>query len=169
MKFNFWKKTIQLKEFESQKLIEISSFLTAHENQLVDDITAVLKGDYGLLKRYTKEHVKFFDFELSADGFGIHFYPSDANNTQLGHKQLLPEYPNGFVNDNDFLVYAEDFDNDDDRMDEYDEQLKKKVLDWFIACWKEAGGFGCKERYILKVHDVGKSFDLKNQKWISDH
>ena len=157
-----------MEEFELNQLRKITSFLEATEKRMVEDLNAIINGDYGLHKNHTKEEIKFFDFELNVDGYVINFYPMDSEYAQSGHKQLLPEYPNGFIYDKDFKVYAEDFDDDDDRMDTYYEQLEKKALDWFNACWKKAGGLNVKDNYRVTVHDSDKWFDLKRQKWI-DH
>jgi hypothetical protein len=169
MKFNFWKKKARLKEFELNRLREITSFLESMEKRMLEDLTTIINGDYGLHKKHVKEEIHFFDFEIFVDGFGIHFYPMDSENTQLGHKQLLPEYPNGFINDKDLKVYAEDFDDDWDRIDAYEEQLEKKVFDWFNVCWKKAGGLKVKGNHTLKIHDTEKWFDLRRQKWIDNN
>jgi Fe-S-cluster formation regulator IscX/YfhJ len=165
-KFNFWKKKVQLAETEKNQLQKISSFLDSISHRLIEDIQQILNEDVGLNKRYAKEDITSLDFELNQDGYRINLYPMNSENAQLGHKQLLPEYPNGFVNDKNFVMYEEDFDDDEERMDEYDRQLEAMVFDWFNLCWKKAGGLNSKENYTISVHNANKSFDLKRRKWV---
>ena len=114
-----------------------------------------------------KSAIHSYDFELFPDGFGISFYPMDENNTQLGYVHLLPEYPDGFFRDLNLEVYAEDFDGDDDRLDAYYEMVEKTVTDWFILCWKNAGGLAHQERYTFRLHDADRQFSLNDQKWVT--
>ena len=169
MKFNFWKKKIKLNNSEENQLVKITSFLESIDHKMVDDIKKILNGEYGLNKKNSNTTIEYFDFELKEDGFGIDFYPMDKDNTQLGYKKILPEYPNGFLRDMDLDIDTDnyDFDNDSEmeRMDEFYVQLQIKVIDWFNRCWIKAGGLNAKESYVIKIHDSSTMFDLKRQKW----
>lgn len=157
-------------ETEKNQLHKISSFLDSISNRMVEDIKDIFNEDYGLNDNYSKSDIAYYDFEVFEDGYRINFYPMDSDYNQLGFKKTLPEYPNGFLRDNDLDLDIDDYDFDNaadmDRMDEFYIQLTKKVIDWFNQCWKDAGGLSVKHTYSISIHDSSEVFDLTNQKWI---
>lgn len=158
-------------DIEKNQLNKISSFLDSISNRMMEDIKVIFNGDYGLLEKYSEKDIQSYEFELFEDGYSINFYPMDAENNQLGFKKTLPEYPNGFLRDEDLDIDEDyyDFDNDADmdRMEAFYIQLSKKVVDWFNLCWKEAGGLNLKNKYSISIHDSYNVFDLTNQKWMN--
>src|SRR5690606_38582768 len=160
----------KMTEVEINQLNKISLFLDSISNRMIEDIKVIINEDYGLHEKYSKGDIEFYEFELFEDGYRINFYPMDSEHNQLGLKKTLPEYPNGFLRDEDLDIDENyyDFDNepDMDRMDEFYIELSKKVVDWFNICWKEAGGLNLKNKYSISIHDTDKLFDLTNQKWI---
>ena len=172
MKFIFWKKNIKLTESEKNQLAKITSFLDSVSNTMIEEINEVLIGDVGLNNKFSKTDIAELVFEINVDGYRINLYPMDANNTQLGHKKILTKYPNGLIRDMDLDIDADDYDFDNDadmdRMDEFYEQLQTKVMDWFNACFINAGGLKVNEKYFISVHDSNKTYDLKCQIWVNN-
>jgi len=96
----------------------------------------------------------------------------DAESTQLGYKQILSEYPNGFLRDTDLVLdtdsYDFDSDADMDRMDEPYDKLQKIFTKWFGDCWQAVGGLETDRKFYLAMHDSNRSLDLKTRKWVSN-
>ena len=161
-----------MKDIEKNQLNKISIFLDSISNRMIEDIKAILNEDYGLQEKHSKSDIKFYEFEVFEDGYRINFYPMDSQYNQLGFKKTLPEYPNGFLRDQDLDIDHEfyDFNNetDMDRMDEFYSQLSKKVIEWFNKCWIEAGGLKVNNKYSISIHDSNDLYDLNNQKWINN-
>ena len=161
-----------MQETETAQLTKISSFLDSTSSRLIEELKTVLAGDFGLYKNHTVSNVDLFDFEVSADGYAVSLYPMDAESTQLGYKQILAEYPNGFLRDTDLDLdtdsYDFDSDADMDRMDEFYDKLQKTFTNWFSDCWQAAGGLETDRKFYLAMHDSDRSLDLKTRKWISN-
>lgn len=151
------------------QLNKITLFLDSISSRMVDDIKIIIDGHYGLLEKYSEGDIEFYKFEVFEDGYRINFYPMDSEHNQLGFKKTLPEYPNGFLRDEnlDLDVDSYDFDNEAEieRMDEFYLALSKNVINWFNRCWKEAGGLNLNRNYTISIHDTYEVFDLTNQKW----
>lgn len=161
-----------MKETEKNQLAKISSFLDSISNRLIEELKTVLNGDFGLYKNHTVSNVDLFDFEVSADGYAVSLYPMDAESTQLGYKQILSEYPNGFLRDTDLVLdtdsYDFDSDADMDRMDEPYDKLQMIFTKWFGDCWQAVGGLETDRKFYLAMHDSNRSLDLKSRKWVSN-
>lgn len=161
-------------DIEKNQLNKISTFLESISNRMTEDITEIINGKFERIEKYANNHIDIHEFTLFIDGYHIIYYAIDKDENQIGWKKTLPEYPAGFYHDRklDLGLDTEnyDFDNEDDmdRLEEYDMQLEKIVINWFNDCWIKAGGLKAKGNYIFTVHDSYDVLDLKKQKWIED-
>lgn len=155
---------------ESIKLKQVLAFLEKMTPRIVEDLKSVIGGEVGLEDEYELSNVAFFDFEINVDGYSINLYPSDEDFSQLGYRQLLPEYPDGFIRANDLglNVMHYDFDNQEDllAMDDYYETLQSKFIAWFSRCWDMAGGLETSHQFRIGVHGSFEFFDLSRKKWL---
>ncbi|ARK32543.1 membrane lipoprotein lipid attachment site-containing protein [Halalkalibacter krulwichiae] len=75
----------------------------------------------------------------------------------------------------DVVYYEERADQKDEFLEFYEQNEEEIVLaeqevvkNWFVDCWKKANGQDFQLPSYFSFHDEYKSFDLKNNKWISE-
>jgi len=159
---------MKLKAHETKHLNKISSFIHAISDRMIEDITEIMDGEYGLYEIYAKEHIGFYDFQLFRD-YKIKFFPVRDDNVQLGFRETLTEYPNGFIHDKKLYLDESHYQFDDEDLaviDEFYRQVDKRVMDWFNQCWIKAGGLDLTDHYRISIFNEDIMFDLKHQKWI---
>ena len=93
-----------------------------------------------------------------------------ASAYQLGIKNILKDFPNGFMKDMKLDIdrdnYNFDF-GDLKRLDNYETQLNEKIFNWFIECWAKAtDNIKIKGNYRVCEKHSNITFDLENQCWI---
>lgn len=157
---------------ESIKLQKVIDFLEKISPRMVEELKSILSGEVGLYEEYEMSDVAFFDFEINLDGYSVNLYPSDEEYSQLGYRQLLLEYPDGFIRANDLgldlIDYAFDKPEDLSAMDDYYETLQRVFIDWFSGCWDRAGGEKTNHQFRIGVHDSFERFDLRRKKWLKE-
>jgi len=161
-------------EIEKNELSKISTFLESISNKMIADISEIINGKFERIEKYINNDIETNEFTLFIDGYVINYYAIDKDANQIGFKKTLPEYTGGFMRDRKLNLGVDtenyDFDNEDDmeRLEEYDIQLERIVINWFNKCWLKAGGLEAKGNYIFTIHDSYDVLDLKKQKWIEN-
>jgi len=165
----------KMNEIEKNQLNAISIFLESISNRMTEDIIEIINGKIERIEKYANNEIDIHEFTLFPDGYRINYYAFDKYENQIGWKKTLPEYcPDGFYRDRELDLGIDtenyDFDNEDDmeRLEEFDIQLERVVINWFNKCWIQADGLEAKGEYIFTIHDSYNVLDLKKQKWIED-
>lgn len=139
---------------------------------LIEELTKVISGDWGLTKSNNLDSVYLLDIEIFVDGYRAVLYPMDKQNTQLGYKGLLDEYPDGVLSGEEFYpdLSLYDFNNADDNkeLNEFDSAQKEMFLKWFTDCWNKTDNKRLAKPIYLMVHDTDETLDLKSNKWVND-
>ena len=150
-------------------LIKTENHLNGVSDQLIDTITKIINGDWGLSKSNTSDKVDSLEIEVFTDGYRLVLYPMDNSSTQLGYKNLLNDYSNGLLSDVDLnpnldlYDFKSDVDNKD--LDEFDKAQREIFVKWFVDCWNKTDNKKLTKPIFLMFHDNGDSLDLRTNKW----
>ena len=153
-------------------LIKTENHLNGVSDQLIDTITKIINGDWGLSKSNTSDKVDSLEIEVFTDGYRLVLYPMDNSSTQLGYKNLLNDYSNGLLSDVDLnpnldlYDFKSDVDNKD--LDEFDKAQREIFVKWFVDCWNKTDNKKLTKPIFLMFHDNGDSLDLRTNKWTRD-
>lgn len=110
-------------------------------------------------------------FEISITMFSM---DKDANEVfNEGNDQTV------FAGSEEVLLEVEYHQLDGDQLEEFFDfyeqneetlvsQEQQAFADWFRQCWETGGGASLDLPSYFTFHDEGKSYDLKNKKWIDD-
>ena len=149
-------------------LIRTENHLNGVSDQLIEAITLIINGDWGLSKSNTYDKVDSLDIEVFTDGYRLVLYPMDNSSTQLGYKNLLKDYSDGLLSDNDLnpnldlYDFKSDIDNKD--LDEFDKAQRDIFVKWFVDCWNKTDRNKVTKPIFLMFHDNGDSLDLRTNK-----
>ncbi len=154
-------------------LLKTKQHLDSLSNQLIDELTKIIEGDWGLSKSTYIGKVDLLDIEVFIDGYRLGLYPTDSSSSQLGYRSLLKEeYSNGLLNDEELNpnLGQYDFQNEDDNqdLDEFEKAQKEIFIQWFISCWNKTDNRKLSKPIYLTFHDTDDSFDLKANKWVKE-
>ncbi|MFZ6009803.1 MAG: hypothetical protein ACOYXT_05585 [Bacteroidota bacterium] len=153
-------------------LDKIKTHLDGISIQLIDELTKVINGDWGLKESKDLDKVSLLDIEIFTDGYRLGLYPMDKGLTQLGYKKLLQEYSNGLLSDEELNpdINLYDLDNEDDNkeLDEFESAQKEIFVTWFTNCWNKTDNKKLKKPIYLKFHDTSTSLDLNANRWVKD-
>jgi hypothetical protein len=150
-------------------LIKTENHLNGVSDQLIDTITKIINGDWGLSKSNTSDKVDSLEIEVFTDGYRLVLYPMDNSSTQLGYKNLLKDYSDGLLSDVDLnpnldlYDFKSDVDNKD--LDEFDKAQREIFVKWFVDCWNKTDNKKLTKPIFLMFHDNGDSLDLRTNKW----
>lgn len=150
-------------------LIKTENHLNGVSDQLIDTITKIINGDWGLSKSNTSDKVDSLEIEVFTDGYRLVLYPMDNSSTQLGYKNLLNDYSDGLLSDVDLnpnldlYDFKSDVDNKD--LDEFDKAQREIFVKWFVDCWNKTDNKKLTKPIFLMFHDNGDSLDLRTNKW----
>jgi len=137
---------------------------------LIEDLTKIINGEWGLTKSKDQDKVYLLDIEVFVDGYRPVLYPMDKQNTQLGYKGLLDEYPDGVLSGEDFSpdLSLYDFSNaaDNKELNEFDAAQKEIFLKWFKDCWNKTDNKKLAKPIYLMVHDTNEALDLNTNQWV---
>ena len=153
-------------------LIKTENHLNGVSDQLIDTITKIINGDWGLSKSNTSVKVDSLEIEVFTDGYRLVLYPMDNSSTQLGYKNLLKDYSDGLLSDVDLnpnldlYDFKSDVDNKD--LDEFDKAQREIFVKWFVDCWNKTDNKKLTKPIFLMFHDNGDSLDLRTNKWTRD-
>jgi hypothetical protein len=153
-------------------LIKTENHLNGVSDQLIDTITKIINGDWGLSKSNTSDKVDSLEIEVFTDGYRLVLYPMDNSSTQLGYKNLLKDYSDGLLSDVDLnpnldlYDFKSDVDNKD--LDEFDKAQREIFVKWFVDCWNKTDNKKLTKPIFLMFHDNGDSLDLRTNKWTRD-
>jgi hypothetical protein len=150
-------------------LINTEIHLNGVSDQLIEAITKIINGDWGLSKSNTSDKVDSLAIEVFTDGYRLVLYPTDNSSTQLGHKNLLEDYLDGLLSDIELNPNLDlyDFKNDSDLkdLDEFDAAQREIFVKWFVDCWNKTDNKRLTKPIFLMFHDNGDSLDLRTNKW----
>ncbi len=154
-------------------LLKTEKHLDTLSNQLIDILTNVIEGDWGISKSNNIDKVKWLDIEVFIDGYRLSLYPMDSSSTQLGYRSLLKdEYSNGLLNDDELNPNLDqyDFQNEQDNqdLDKFDKAQREIFIKWFMNCWNKTDNNKLTIPIYLTFHDTGDSLDLKTNKWVTE-
>ncbi|ULC60851.1 hypothetical protein MBM09_07580 [Flaviramulus sp. BrNp1-15] len=160
-------------EKETNQLNKILAFLHSISERMIQDLNNIINNeDFGLIKPHLKNEIKNLDFEINADGYSINLYAMDSENSQLGYKKILSDYPNGIIADNNLDIDVDDYDfnnsSDMERMDNFYLKLESEFINWFVTCWDKITINNTKYKFYISYHDSYQSFDLLNETWIEN-
>jgi hypothetical protein len=159
-----------MQEKEVNHLNEVLHYLNSLTERMKEDLKLIFDGDFGLYVNSKKEDVKFFEFVLDIDGYHINFHSRDEEHGQIGHKKLLQEYPNGFINDKELGIQLHEYNYDNkeemSRIDKYSDNLLAEYINWFSICWDETIGSFTKDDYTLVLNFNNATYHLNEKKWI---
>jgi hypothetical protein len=150
-------------------LIKTDNHLKSLSDQLINELTKIINGDWGLSNSNTSDKVDSLDIEIFTDGYRLVLYPMDNLSTQLGYKNLLESYSGGLLsnielNPNlDLYDFTSDVDNKD--LDEFDKARREIFLEWFVGCWNKTDNKTLNKPICLMFHGMGESLDLRFNKW----
>ena len=142
-------------------------------NQLIDELTKIIEGDWGLSKSTNISKVDLLDIEVFIDGYRLALYPMDSSSNQLGYRSLLKEeYSNGLLNDEELNPNLDqyDFQNEEDNqdLDEFEKAQREIFIKWCISCWNKTDNRKMTIPIYLTFHDADDTFDLKANKWVKE-
>ena len=162
-----------MREATKDILLKTEKHLDTLSNQLIDILTNVIEGDWGIGKSNIIDKVKWLNIEVFNDGYRLSLYPMDSSSTQLGYKSLLnEEYSNGLLNDDELNPNLDqyDFQNEKDNqdLDEFDKAQREIFIKWFMNCWNKTDNNKLTIPIYLTFHDTGDSLDLKTNKWVTE-
>ena len=154
-------------------LIKNEKHLDTLSNQLVEELTKIVEGNWGLAESTPLKKVKLLDIEVFIDGYRLVLYPMDKKATQLGHRSLLKdEYPYGLLNDEELSPDFDDYDSQDDdekkNMDAFDQTQKDIFVNWFVSCWNKVDSTALTIPIYLCFHNSFNSLDLKKNTWTKE-
>jgi hypothetical protein len=145
-------------------LPKVEAHLEKLSSELIDELTTIVHGNWGLNKSTTADRVSQLDIEVFVDSYRLVLYPMDASSTQLGHRSLLPAYAEGLINDEELTPNLDlyDFTNTGDiqELDEFDAALQEIFTHWFVKCWNEVDSSSLKQPVYLLFHDASESVHL---------
>jgi len=162
-----------MRQSASEILVKTENYLDTLSNQLIEGLTQIIEGDWGISKSTTVDKVNLLEIEVFIDGYRIVLYPMGSSSTQLGYRTVLKEeYADGILNDEELNPNLDeyDFQNDADNEDlfEFDKAQRELFLQWFIRCWNRTDSTKLTIPVYLTFHDTGDSLDLKRNKWVSE-
>jgi len=154
-------------------LQQTEKHLESISNQLMDELTKIIAGDWGLSKSATNDQVRQLDIEVFMDGYRLALYPMDSSSTQLGYKSLLKEaYSNGLLYEDalnpDLSLYDFAKNEDIQDLDEFDKAQREIFLKWFLNCWNKTPKTTLTKPVYLVFHDSGSALDLQSNKWVKN-
>ena len=160
-------------QFTKDILLKTEKHFDTISNPLMEELTKIMEGDWGLSESNTIEKVALLDIEVFIDGYRLVLYPMNKESTQLGYRDLLEEeYPDGLLNDEELYPNFDDYDflNEDDKkdLDEFDKTQKDIFINWFVSCWNKMDSSTLTIPIYLCFHDSFTSLDLKTNKWTED-
>jgi hypothetical protein len=157
-----------MRQLTRDLLTKTENHLNASSEKLIEAITKVINGDWGLSKSNTSDKVESLDIEVFTDGYRLVLYPMNSS-TQLGHKNLLDDYLDGLLSDIELNPNLDfyDFKNDSDLkdLDEFDAAQKEIFIKWFVDCWNKTDNKKITKPISLMFHDNGDFLDLRTNKW----
>jgi hypothetical protein len=151
-------------------ILKTEKHLNGLSNQLIDELTKIVEGDWGLNKSANIDKVHLLDIEVFLDGYRLALYPMDSSSTQLGYKSLLKEYSDGLLNNEELSPNLDlyDFKNpaDNKELDDFDKAQREIFIKWFVSCWNNTDNKKLTKPIYLMIHDTSDSLDLKANKWV---
>ncbi|WP_409304914.1 hypothetical protein [Peribacillus sp. SCS-155] len=138
-----------------QKLTEIRSLKIYSEVELLD---------FSAFMEPTRYELSIVMYSMDKEANEV-FYEGDDPKMFAGSMNVLQEivyYQESTDQMDKFLEFYEQ--NDEEIVIAEQETVKK----WFLDCWEKANGQDFKLPSYLSFHDEYKSYDLKNNKWISE-
>jgi len=158
-----------MRQLTRDLLTKTENHLNTSSEKLIEALTKVINGDWGLSKSNNSDKVESLDIEVFTDGYRLVLYPMDNSSTQLGHKNLLDDYLDGLLSDIELNPNLDlyDFKNDSDLkdLDEFDAAQKEIFVKWFVDCWNKTDNKKITKPISLMFHDNGDSLDLRTNKW----
>ena len=159
-----------MRQSTKELLLKTEKHLDGLSNQLIDELTRIAEGDWGLNKSASIDNVHFLDIEVFIDGYRLSLYPMDSSSTQLGYKSLLNGYSDGLLSDEELNPNLDlyDFKNPDDNkeLDESDNAQREIFIKWFVGCWHNTDKRTLTKPIYLMFHDTSDSLDLNANKWV---
>jgi hypothetical protein len=154
-------------------LFKTENHLNKLSNQLIEELTKIIEGDWGLSKSANIGKVNLLDIEVFVDGYRLGLYPMDSSSTQLGYRSLLQEeYSNGLLNEEELNPNLDEYDfkkqEDNEELDEFEKAQKEIFIKWFTGCWNKTDNRKLSIPIYLTFHDTGDTFDLKGNKWVKE-
>ena len=147
--------------------------LEKNSNKLISNISKIV--DYNF---FTEIDILDFvasieptRFELSIRMFSMDkvanevFYEEDDNKVFAGSIDVLQDIEYYHLSDSQFDEFLDFYEENEDEI--YDKE-QRVFTNWFYNCWIKAGGQNFKLPSYFVFHDDDKSFNLKENKWISD-
>lgn len=154
-------------------LLKTEKHLDAISNQLIEELSTIIDGNWGLSESTSIKKVALLDIEVFIDGYRLVLYPMNKKSTQLGYRNLLKdEYPYGVLNDGELYPDFDEYDflNDEDKkdLDGFDKAQKDIFITWFVRCWNKIDSTTLTIPIYLCFHGSFSSLDLKQNKWTND-
>ena len=154
-------------------LIKTEKHLDSISNQLIEELTKITEGNWGLPESTSIKKAALLDIEVFMDGYRLVLYPMNKKSTQLGYRNLLQEeYPHGLLNGEELHPNFDDYDflDEDGKkdLDEFDKAQKDIFINWFASCWNKIDSSKLTIPTYLCFHGSFSSLDLKNNKWTHD-
>lgn len=138
--------------------------LVQFSNQLIEELQQIVNGSWGLYKTKQPEDVRQLDIEVFIDGFRLVMYAMDKSNTQLGHKTLMENVPEGLLMGDDINPNLDDYDfsneEDNNDLDAFDKAQQEIFISWFRKCWAKVDTSGLTKPIQLMFHHSGECLDL---------
>lgn len=154
-------------------LQQTEKHLDSISNQLIDELTKIIAGDWGLSKSASIDNVRKLDIEVFMEGYRLVLYPMDSSSTQLGYKSLLKEaYANGLLYEDalnpDLSLYDFAKNEDIQDLDEFDKAQREIFLKWFLNCWNKIANTTLTKPVYLVFNDTEDVLDLTSDKWVKN-
>jgi len=139
-----------------EKLTEIYSLNFYSEIELLD---------FSVFMEPTRYELSIIMYSMNRDANEV-FYEGDDSKVFANSMYVLE----------DIVYYQESTDQRDKFLGFYEKNAEKIVIaeqevvkNWFLDCWIKANGTEFKLPSYLTFHDEDKSYELKNNKWISEN
>ncbi len=147
--------------------------LELNSDKLIGKLTEIKKLDF-----YSE--VELLDFSSSMEPtryeLSIEMYSMDKEGNEVFYEgDDSTVFADSMNVVEDVVYYEEQTDQTDDFLAFYEQNEEELVIaeqetvkNWFVDCWKKADGQGFQLPSYLSFHDEYKSYDLKENKWISE-
>lgn len=143
--------------------------LVQHSAQLTEQISKTLQFNYDPeidLLDYTvfiqPHEFSIMMFSMDRDANEVFGDETDSD-VFAGSYEVIEDLPYFEVADED--AFWSFYEPNDEEISKLETEV---IVEWFKACWDEAGGEKVRLPAYFTFHDVDPCYDLVNQKWISD-
>lgn len=167
-------------ENEGESMFTIDNYTNTIKNNLDLNSEKLIKKLTEIQSLNFYSEVELLDFSVSMEPtryeLSIEMYSMDKEANEVFYEgDDSTEFADSMNVLEDVVYYEEQTDQKDNFLEFYEQNEEEIVIaeqeaikNWFVDCWKKAKGQDFKLPSYLSFHDEYKSYDLKENKWISE-